>query len=121
MDIEAFYEQNEARRESAELEYGDEWTDATGNRYELAWVEDTGELYLMVEPDAVVTEDMFGDFLVSDEPVGELQVVVVATVRSESDLEDRLAGWEDHMGEANSLRWLYQRLSVSDDADVDDA
>ncbi len=117
MDIEAFYEQNEARRESAELEYGDEWTDATGNRYELAWVEDTGELYLMVEPDAVVTEGMFGDFLVSDEPVGELQVVVVATIRSESDLEDRLAGWEDEMGRANSLRWLWERLR---DDGVDD-
>ena len=30
MDIETFYEQNEARRESAEFEFGDEWTDAVG-------------------------------------------------------------------------------------------
>jgi hypothetical protein len=117
VDIEAFYEQNEARRESAEVEYGDEWTDASGNRYELAWVEDTGELYLMVEPDAVVTEDMFGDFLVSDEPVAELQVMVVATIRSENDLEDRLSGWESQMGEENSLQWLHQRLGA---AEVDD-
>lgn len=117
MDIEAFYEQNEARRESAEIEYGDEWTDAAGNRYELAWIEDTGELYLMVEPDAVVTEDMFGDFLVSDEPVAELQVVVVATIRSEADLEDRLAGWESHMGDENSLTWLHERLGAPDDDD----
>ena len=69
MDIESFYEQNEARRESAEFEFGDEWTDASDNDYELSWVEATGELYLMVEPDAVVSEDIFGDFRVSDEPV----------------------------------------------------
>ena len=75
MDIEAFYEQNEARRESAEFEFGAEWTDASDNEYELSWVEATGELYLMVEPDADVNEDMFGDFLVSDEAVNDLTVV----------------------------------------------
>lgn len=72
MDIESFYEQNEARRESAEIEFGDEWTDASDNEYELSWVEATGELYLMVEPDAQVNEDIFGDFFVEDEPVNEL-------------------------------------------------
>ena len=81
MDIESFYEQNEARRESAEFEFGSEWTDAADNEYELSWVEATGELYLMVEPDALVTEDIFGDFLVSDEPVNDLTVVVIAKVR----------------------------------------
>ena len=30
MDIETFYDENEARRESAEFEIGDEWTDAAG-------------------------------------------------------------------------------------------
>ena len=85
MDIEAFYEQNEARRESAEFEFGSEWTDSADNEYELSWVEATGELYLMVEPDAVVTEDMFGDFLMSDEPVNDLTVVVIG--------EDSLLGW----------------------------
>ena len=47
MDIETFYDENEARRESAEFEIGDEWTDAAGVLYELSWVEATGELYLM--------------------------------------------------------------------------
>ena len=42
MDIETFYEQNEARRESAEFEFGSEWTDASDNEYELSWVEATG-------------------------------------------------------------------------------
>lgn len=110
MDIEAFYEQNEARRESAEFEFGSEWTDSADNEYELSWVEATGELYLMVEPDAVVTEDMFGDFLVSDEPVNDLTVVVIGKVPSLAGLEDLLEGWEEAMLEENSLAWLYDRL-----------
>jgi hypothetical protein len=117
MDIEAFYDQNEARRESAEFEFGSEWTDAADNEYELSWVEATGELYLMVEPDALVTEDMFGDFLVSDEPVNDLTVVVIAKVPSQAALEDMLEGWEEAMLEENSLAWLHERLP----ADAEDA
>src|SRR5665213_2021121 len=78
MDIESFYEQNEARRESAEFEFGGEWTDPVDNEYELSWVEATGELYLMVEPDAVVTEDAFGDFYAHGEEVTDLTVVMRA-------------------------------------------
>ncbi len=110
MDIEAFYEQNEARRESAEFELGSEWTDASDNEYELSWVEATGELYLMIEPDAVVTEDMFGDFLVSDEPVADLTVMVIAKVPTLAAVEDLLQGWEEAMLEENSLAWLYERM-----------
>lgn len=110
MDIESFYEQNEARRESAEFEFGSEWTDTADNEYELSWVEATGELYLMVEPDAVVTEDMFGDFLVSNEPVTDLTVVVIGKVASLAALEDLIEGWEEAMLEENSLSWLYERL-----------
>lgn len=110
MDIESFYEQNEARRESAEFEFGSEWTDSADNEYELSWVEATGELYLMVEPDADVTEDIFGDFLVSEEPVNDLTVVVIGKVPSLAALEDLLEGWEDAMLEVNSLTWLRERL-----------
>jgi hypothetical protein len=95
MDIESFYEQNEARRESAEFEFGSEWTDAADNEYELSWVEATGELYLMVEPDAVVNEDIFGDFLVSDEVISDLTVVIIGKVASLAGLEDTISGWED--------------------------
>ena len=110
MDIESFYDQNEARRESAEYEYGSEWSDASDNEYELSWVEATGELYLMVEPDAVVNEDMFGDFLVSDEPVNDLTVVIIGKVPSLAALEDVLQGWEEAMLNENSLAWLYERF-----------
>ncbi len=112
MDIETFYEQNEARRESAEFEFGSEWTDASDNEYELSWVEATGELYLMVEPDALVNEDMFGDFLMSEEPVTDLTVVIVGKVASLAALEDQLQGWEEAMLEENSLTWLHERFSA---------
>ncbi len=114
MDIESFYEQNEARRESAEFEFGSEWTDSADNEYELSWVEATGELYLMVEPDAVVTEDIFGDFLVSNEAVNDLTVVVIGKVPSLAALEDLLEGWEEAMLEENSLAWLRERLPEHD-------
>jgi hypothetical protein len=109
MDIESFYEQNEARRESAEFEFGGEWTDAADNEYELSWVEATGELYLMIEPDAQVTEDAFGDFLVAHEAVTDLTVVIIGKSASLAALEDTLFGWEDAMLEPNSLVWLHQR------------
>ncbi|HQU00546.1 MAG TPA: hypothetical protein PLG60_08590 [Acidimicrobiales bacterium] len=113
MDIEAFYEQNEARRESLEFEFGSEWTDAADNEYELSWVEATGELYLMVEPEATITEDAFGDFLVGGEAVTDLTVVVIGKVASLAALEDRLAGWEAAMLEENSLGWLYERFGTT--------
>jgi len=110
MDIETFYEENEARRESAEFEFGDEWTDATGNHYELSWVEATGEVYLMIEPEAGVTEDAFGDFLTWSEEVSDLTVVVIGEVTSHAGLEAKLAGWDDAMSQPNSLAWLYERF-----------
>ncbi len=110
MDIESFYEQNEARRESAEFEFGAQWSDESENEYELSWVEATGELYLMVEPDALVNEDIFGDFLVSDEEISDLTVVIIGKVASLAALEDVLQGWEEAMLEENSLAWLYERF-----------
>ena len=110
MDLETFYEMNETRRQSAEFERGNDWTDASDNKYELSWVEDTGELYLMSEPDAAINEDIFGDFLVAEESVGGLQVLIIAQVSSLAALEERLEGWEDVMIEPNSLTWLYERF-----------
>jgi hypothetical protein len=113
MDIETFYEQNEARRESAEFEFGGEWTDEADNEYELSWVEATGELYLMIEPDAQVTGGAFGDFHVTPEVVTDLTVVIIGKSASLAALEDTLLGWEDAMLEANSLAWLHQRFPTT--------
>jgi hypothetical protein len=112
MDIEGFYDENEARRESAEHEFGDQWTDAAGTNYELAWVEATGELYLMMEPEASITEDAFGDYT-TGQAVGGLEVRVIATVSTIQELEERLTGWEEASEVPNSLAWLATRFPGS--------
>jgi len=110
MDIEEFYADNEKRRDSAEYEFGSEWTDASGNHYELSWVEDTGELYLMIGPDAIVREDPFGDFVVNEEVVSALQVAVIATIPDLESLHRLLEGWENEMATPNSLTWLHSKF-----------
>jgi len=110
IDIEEFYEANEARRESSEFEFGSEWTDAADNEYELSWVEATGELYLMLAPDSEIGTDAFGDFYITEEDVEELTVLVIATIGSHEAVLRAIDGWEDAMLDENSIEWLYARL-----------
>jgi hypothetical protein len=110
MDLEAWYQQNEARRESAEFEFGDSWSDKDDTFYELTWVEATGELYLMAEPESELYEDAFGDFYVGEGNVDDLTVVVIARLGSLEAVETALAGWEEAMSQENSLAWLYARF-----------
>ena len=113
MDIEEFYDADERRRESEEIELGPEWRDASGVRYELNYVVDTEECYLMAMPDAEMIEDPFGDIAVDpEEPVEELTVEVIARVKTLDELHQALAGWEDEMGKPNSVAWLRERLSA---------
>jgi hypothetical protein len=114
MDIESFYEQNEARRESAEFEFGGEWTDASDNEYELSWVEATGELYLMVEPDAHRHRGRVRRLHWCRTKSHDLTVVIIGKAASLAALEDTLLGWEDAMLEPNSLEWLLQRFPTKD-------
>ena len=60
MDLEEFYAADERRRKSAELEFGRDWYDDNG-RWGVSWVEDTGEVYVMREPNAAVTGSGAGD------------------------------------------------------------
>jgi hypothetical protein len=107
MDIEAFYAQNEARRSSAEVEFGTEWTDSTGNEYALSWIEGTGELYLMLGPEATVTTELFfGDVMNYNEPVEGLLVQVIGEIRTIEEVEQVLEGWPSAMLAAGSLSWL---------------
>jgi len=46
MNIEEFYEADERRRRSEEIELGSEWLDRDGVRHEVSWIADTGELYV---------------------------------------------------------------------------
>ena len=110
MDIEEFYEADERRRRSEEIELGTDWHDAQGVRYELSWVADTGELYVMREPSGGVFEDPFGDVFSSSTRVDTLTVAVVGLIPDRDRLEEVLAGWEDAMGGGDSVAWLAERL-----------
>ena len=111
MDIEQFYSADERRRQSVEVEFGNNWFDAKGHRYELSWVEDTGELYAMLEltPEAD-TWTPFGDVEVEDIPVDSLVVTVLGTIASRDEVEALLDGWADHMAEPDGVHWVADRL-----------
>jgi hypothetical protein len=113
MDIEEFYDGDERRRESEELELGNDWHDAVGHRYVLSYVESTGELYLMAAPDADALEDGFGDIVVdSSEPVEGLTVQVVAVIPTTDDLHRVLDGWQDAMSSPSSTDWLREKVAT---------
>ena len=80
MDIEEFYEADERRRRSEEIELGTEWHDRDGVRYEVSWVADTGELYVMREPAPGMSEDLFGDEFSGSLPVDAVTVAVVGWI-----------------------------------------
>jgi hypothetical protein len=111
MNIEEFYAADERRRRSEEIELGTEWYDADGARYELSWVADTGELYVMREPDVPMTEDPFGDVYHSQVRTDSVTVGVVGWIPDRDRLETVLEGWESAMSEPNSITWLTQRLA----------
>jgi len=114
MDIEQFYSADERRRQSAEVEFGNNWFDSNGNRYELSWVEDTGELYAMLEltPEAG-TWTPYGDVEVDATKVDTLLVTVLGTLATRDEVEQLLAGWADHMSEPDGVHWVADRLQAA--------
>jgi hypothetical protein len=120
VDIEEFYDEDQRRRESAEVELGTEWRDARGVRYELNWVEETGELYVMREPPPPAWEGPFGDIHVRTgkrAPIEGMTVQVVAHIRSHEELERVLDGWQAAMAGPEGVEWLARRLRESGTAD----
>ena len=113
MDIEEFYDADPRRRESEEIEFGREWSDANGMRTELSWVAATGELYAMAEPGGSVEMDPFGDTRVDDLPTNLLTVEILGTVAERAEVDQLLAGWEGAMDKKpNSLQWVRERLAA---------
>jgi hypothetical protein len=110
MNIEEFYEADERRRRSEEIELGTEWHDRDGVRHEVSWVADTGELYLMREPAPRIQEDLFGDEFRSSLSVDDVTVVVVGWLPSRDRMEEVMAGWQDAMAGDGALSWLDGRL-----------
>jgi len=111
MDIEEFYSSDERRRRSSEVELGTDWFDAKGNRYELSWVEDTGELYTMLEltPEAD-SFTPFGDIEVESIPVDRVLVMVVGYLATLDEVERVLSGWPQRMAEPDGISWVAEQL-----------
>jgi hypothetical protein len=114
MDIEQFYSADERRRQSAEVELGTNWFDAKGSRYELSWVEDTGELYAMLElvPEAD-SWTPFGDIEVEHVSVDSVLVQVICVIPTLDEVERILSGWSEHMTEPNGVAWVAERLRAN--------
>ena len=114
MDIEEFYSADERRRQSAEVEFGTNWFDAKGSRYELSWVQDTGELYVMLEllPE-VDSWTPFGDVEIEKMAVDRVIVMVVGHVPTLEQVESILAGWPDHMAQPDGISWVAERLRAN--------
>ena len=111
MDIEEFYSADERRRQSAEVELGTNWFDGKGSRYELSWVEDTGELYTMLEliPEAD-SFTPFGDIEIEKIPVDRVLVMVIGYIPTLNDVELVLSGWPAKMSEPDGISWVAERL-----------
>ncbi|MGH9207469.1 MAG: hypothetical protein ACRD1G_13100 [Acidimicrobiales bacterium] len=111
MDIEEFYSADERRRQSAEVELGTNWFDGKGNRYELSWVEDTGELHTMLEliPEAD-SFTPFGDIEIENLPVDRVLVMVIGYVPTLDDVEVVLSGWPAKMADPDGISWVAERL-----------
>jgi hypothetical protein len=115
MDIEAFYEADPRRRASAEIELGTEWQDAHGVHYELNYIEDTGELYVMQEAPPAEWEDPFGGIHIRNDPSyeGKLITRVVAQIDTVDKLHAIIDGWPEAMNGDDGIGWLAERLRVA--------
>ena len=110
VNIEEFYAEDERRRASVEIELGRDWRDAKGVRYELSWVQDTGELYTMREPVPGAYEDPFGDIYVDAEDLDGLVVRKLGIVTSHERVEEILVGWPEAMVDPDGVEWIIGRL-----------
>jgi hypothetical protein len=102
MDIEAFYDQDPRRRASEEVAFGTEWQE-DGLRFEVCWVEDTGELYLMAEP-----------YSRKELATASVTVEVVGVVHGRDNIESLLAGWRDEMTGPDGITWVRARAASAD-------
>ncbi|HTD50363.1 MAG TPA: hypothetical protein VK771_07185 [Acidimicrobiia bacterium] len=114
MDIEEFYTQDERRRHSVELEFGRDWNDSDG-RVGVSWVQDTGEVYVMREPNAGVWGDGAGDMYARHVSEHALGVEVLGTVAGRDAIQAVMSGWEAAMVSPDGLAWLRDRIVHADD------
>lgn len=119
MDIEHFYDANPRRRHSSEYSFGNDWTDAGGTRWELNWVQDTGELYIMREAGEPLVMDPLGDTVVPDLPASQVTVEILGVIEGLESVEATVAGWSTAMPERGSIQWVRDRVGGTTGADTD--
>lgn len=96
-DESAFHAADPRRRSSREVDLGATWRAAGSNdAWRLAWVQDTGELY-------VCRADGY-DGSCTD-------VHVLAVLPGETVLDAVVAGWQAHRTDPDGLSWLDSRLA----------
>jgi hypothetical protein len=107
LSLGAYYSADKRRDISREHDVGLWWLgdDWHAPRFRAAWVAETGELYVMQH----------------EGTPGGGRVDVVATFASLDEVEERLDGWRDVVGEWGSLRWLVERLGAGVPAGVRNA
>lgn len=101
--IAAFVRGNPARLHSPEIDLGLHWHDRE-TLYRAAWIEDTGELYVVQ--------------LGAPEQGGGHVEVLAAGLEREA-LEAALSGWQE-AHERQQLQWLRERLHTGQQADLGD-
>jgi hypothetical protein len=96
LSLGSFYAADKRRNISREHDVGLWWlgADWQAPRFRAAWVAETGELYVMQH------EGTPGG--------GRVDVVATGTL---DEIERRLEGWREVVGEWGSVRWLLERLS----------
>ena len=104
MDIEEFYDQDPRRRASDETEFGREWSE-DDRRFEVSWIADTGEVYVMAEP--------YSRREISTESV---TVEVLGVIKGRDAINSALAGWREAMAKPNSLTWMRARVAGESDS-----
>ena len=114
MDIEEFYTQDERRRHSVELEFGRDWNDTDG-RVGVSWVQDTGEVYVMREPNAGVWGDGAGDIYARHVSAHALGIEVLGIVAGRDAVQAVMSGWEAAMVRPDGLAWLADRIAHADE------
>jgi hypothetical protein len=93
----SFYAADPRRVQSRELDVGLWWREDTeGPMHRAAWVNDTGELYLV---------------RLGPAEGGGGGVELLATVAQRERMESALVGWRERCGQPRSLSWLRERTA----------
>lgn len=112
MDIARFYDEDERRRNSTEITFGDGWTSAADPHatFRLQFIVTTGELAAVREPHPGGLLARYLDAAHLDQAqVDELVVRVLGRFPDHAAVDRALAGWPHQMVGPDSLAWVRER------------